>query len=356
MKASTLKQPSRVRRWQPAAATAALRTFFASPKPGSSTTRPARPPRPALPHHARRLAQGEVGALSPDALERLSYVFASTGASDLLPSSAAADAWIASQCGPALQRRQRARSPEGRQGGRSLPRAPIPGCAARWLGLRRSRASPEAQLSPGAQPLPAIQLFERVADPADLEAVIPIESLTNDRLRGRGGEIRLVAPEDRLSAPAPRPSWPPSRTSIPRAGASRTAPTARITRPTLCTRRVRDGPSPRDLPGAHEGGAGRDRHALLSREPERGTGGYPRAAQEAPGALRPDSYASRSRSRGRIAPAGRWHRVGQRAHPGGECAPRQPARLKPAIQGPHLAFVWDGERIASYYEKRGLRR
>ncbi len=32
----------------------------------------------------------------------------------------------------------------------------------------------------------------------------------------------------------------------------------------------------------------------------------------------------------------------------------KPRVLKPAIQGPHLAFVWDGERIVGYYEKRGL--
>jgi len=48
---------------------------------------------------------------------------------------------------------------------------------------------------------PPIQLFERVADPADLEAVIAIESLTNDRIRDEVGEIRLVAPEDRISGP-----------------------------------------------------------------------------------------------------------------------------------------------------------
>ena len=48
---------------------------------------------------------------------------------------------------------------------------------------------------------PPIQLFERVANPADLEAVIAVESLTNDRVRDKVGDIRLVSPEDRISGP-----------------------------------------------------------------------------------------------------------------------------------------------------------
>lgn len=48
---------------------------------------------------------------------------------------------------------------------------------------------------------PPIQLFERVANPADLDAVFEIESLTNPRLRDEAGDIRLVPPEDRISGP-----------------------------------------------------------------------------------------------------------------------------------------------------------
>ena len=46
---------------------------------------------------------------------------------------------------------------------------------------------------------PPIQLFERVADPADLEEVFAIEALTNDRLRDEVGTLQLVAPEDRVT-------------------------------------------------------------------------------------------------------------------------------------------------------------
>jgi hypothetical protein len=48
---------------------------------------------------------------------------------------------------------------------------------------------------------PPISLFERVADPADLEDVLALESLTNPRLREEAGEIAMVPPEDRIAGP-----------------------------------------------------------------------------------------------------------------------------------------------------------
>jgi len=48
---------------------------------------------------------------------------------------------------------------------------------------------------------PPIQLFERVTDPDDLEAIFAVESMTNTRLRDEVGDIRLVPPEDRVSGP-----------------------------------------------------------------------------------------------------------------------------------------------------------
>jgi hypothetical protein len=48
---------------------------------------------------------------------------------------------------------------------------------------------------------PPIGLFERVADPGDLEDVFAVESLTNARLRDEVGEITLVPEEERISGP-----------------------------------------------------------------------------------------------------------------------------------------------------------
>jgi len=48
---------------------------------------------------------------------------------------------------------------------------------------------------------PTINLFERVADPADWEAIMAVESLTNPRLRDEIGEVNLVPVEERVSGP-----------------------------------------------------------------------------------------------------------------------------------------------------------
>lgn len=49
--------------------------------------------------------------------------------------------------------------------------------------------------------LPTIALFERVAEPQELEAIFELEALTNPRLRDEAGDIRLVPVEDRVSGP-----------------------------------------------------------------------------------------------------------------------------------------------------------
>ena len=52
-----------------------------------------------------------------------------------------------------------------------------------------------------ASRLPTIHLFERVADPADWDALYALESLTNPRIRNEAGELRLVPVADRVSGP-----------------------------------------------------------------------------------------------------------------------------------------------------------
>lgn len=48
-------------------------------------------------------------------------------------------------------------------------------------------------------------LFDRVAEPEDLDIVFAIEALTNDRLLDESGDIRLVPLEDRVSGPGTTP-------------------------------------------------------------------------------------------------------------------------------------------------------
>jgi hypothetical protein len=52
-----------------------------------------------------------------------------------------------------------------------------------------------------ASRMPTIHLFERVADPADWDALYALESLTNPRIRNEIGELRLVPVADRVSGP-----------------------------------------------------------------------------------------------------------------------------------------------------------
>lgn len=48
---------------------------------------------------------------------------------------------------------------------------------------------------------PPIDLFERIAPPEDWEALIALESLTNDRIRQEVGDVSLVPVEERMSGP-----------------------------------------------------------------------------------------------------------------------------------------------------------
>lgn len=45
---------------------------------------------------------------------------------------------------------------------------------------------------------PPVSLFDRITEPGDLEAVFAIEAMTNDRLRQEVGDISLVPVEDRV--------------------------------------------------------------------------------------------------------------------------------------------------------------
>jgi hypothetical protein len=52
---------------------------------------------------------------------------------------------------------------------------------------------------------PPVDLFERVADPADWELVAQLEGLTNDRLRDELGDISLLPANERLAGPGASP-------------------------------------------------------------------------------------------------------------------------------------------------------
>ena len=65
--------------------------------------------------------------------------------------------------------------------------------------LRRTVWQPCWRIVPSR--FPPIDLFERIADPADWDALIAVESLTNDRIRDAVGDIALVPAAERISGP-----------------------------------------------------------------------------------------------------------------------------------------------------------
>jgi len=52
---------------------------------------------------------------------------------------------------------------------------------------------------------PFTAIFDRVADPSDLDAILELEARTNPRVRDELGEISLVRVEDRVSGPGTTP-------------------------------------------------------------------------------------------------------------------------------------------------------
>ncbi len=196
-----------------------------------------------------------------------------------------------------------------------------------------------------------------MADPADLEAVIAIESLTNDRIRDEVGEIRLVAPEDRLSGPGTSPIMAAFTHVNPEGGRFtdgtfgawyaahdlHTAACESACHRAIFLARTREAPGEIDM-RSYQANLRADLVDL------RGMGKKRADLYDPLSYARSQPFARAQRDRGAHGIV--WDSV---RNPGGECvAVFRPRLLKPAIQGPHLAFVWDGERIVHYYEKRGL--
>lgn len=69
--------------------------------------------------------------------------------------------------------------------------------------LRRIRWTHAYRIVPSR--FPPTGLFDRIADPADLDAVFAIEAMTNPRLREEAGSLRLVPKARRISGPGATP-------------------------------------------------------------------------------------------------------------------------------------------------------
>lgn len=206
---------------------------------------------------------------------------------------------------------------------------------------------------------PPIQLFEEVADPADLEAVLEIEALTNERIRNEVGELRLVAPEDRVTGPGS--SFIMAAFTHLHPGGGRFTDgsygayyTARD-RPTAVAETVyhrerflaytRQEPLELDMRVLRARMRG-ELHDLRGR------------MSELRDVYDPDDYATgQALGRGLRNEGSHGIVYDSVRRAGGECAAVfRPRLLSGCKQAEHLSYVWDGERITTVYEKRVLRR
>lgn len=204
---------------------------------------------------------------------------------------------------------------------------------------------------------PPKNLFERVADDADLETVFAIESLTNDRIRDQRGEIRLVSEDDRRPGASAYVMAP--FTHYPREGSRFTDGTfgafyAARDLDTAIDETIHH--RERFLAATNEAPIEVEMRVLRVRL--KGELHDLRGLRENhPEVYHPEDY-SYSRLLGRaVREAGGSGIVYDSVRrSGGECAAvLRPKAILRCQQAQHLAYVWDGTRISSVYRKKVLR-
>jgi hypothetical protein len=202
---------------------------------------------------------------------------------------------------------------------------------------------------------PVVGLYDRIADPADLDIVFAIEALTNPRIRDEVGQLQLVPPGERVS------------------GAGSTMIMAAFTHLNPDGSRFSDG-SYGVYYAAHaldtaiaEVSHHRALFLARTREPDIDVDMRVITAQlDAPlhdlrdlgeGAaalLDPQHYAAPQTLGRQLRESGSWGvQYPSVRHEGGLCVGVfRPKALRGARSAAHLALHWDGHRITHWYEKR----
>jgi len=202
---------------------------------------------------------------------------------------------------------------------------------------------------------PPIELFERVADPADLGAIYELESLTNDRLRGEVGDLNLVAPEDRICGPG---------TSVIMAAFTHTNPggsrfadgsfgvlyaSSTLSASVAETRHHRErflqatSEAPMELDmRVYNIDVNGELHDIRS------------LSDNQPALYHPEDYTASQQFGKQLYAARSWGIVYSSVRQaGGECiAVFRPRILSNCRQERHLCYVWDGEKISTVYQKQ----
>lgn len=220
--------------------------------------------------------------------------------------------------------------------------------------LKRVRWTQAFRIVPSR--FPPIGVYDRIADPADMEALFAIEALTNPRLREEADALKLVPASRRISGPGSTPVM------------------AAFTHLNPEGSRFSDG-SWGVFYAAHNVATAieetvyhRERFFALTAEPPCEIqmrcyrtsldsklhdlrGGWP--AEQSP-----DSYVASIALARELRNEGSHGIVFHSArHAGGECiAAFFPDVVAPCVQAKHLVYRWDGQRIAQVLEVSELKR
>ncbi len=202
-------------------------------------------------------------------------------------------------------------------------------------------------------------LFDRVAEPEDLDVVIAIESLTNDRLRDEIGDITLVPPAERVSGPGTTPIMA-AFTHLNPEGSRFTDGSYGVYYAAI------------DIETAiAETRFHRDRFLAATKQPPIEIDMRSYAADltaslhdirnlqtDKPSiyASNPEQYVSAQSLAKQLRDAGANGIVYDSVrHTGGECvAVFRPRLLSPVKQGAHYCYVWNGVEITTVYQKTSL--
>jgi hypothetical protein len=225
------------------------------------------------------------------------------------------------------------------------PPPELPRAAVEW--------QPSYRLIPSRYP--TVGLFDRIADPADIDVVVAIESLTNARIRDELGQLHLVPREQRISGPGSTPimaafthlnpegsRFTDGSYGVYYATESLHTAVAEVSHHrALFLSRTAEPPMDVDLRLITAGLRAElhDARALRDTDPAI----YHPVHYSAPQALGRALRASGS--------AGLLYHSVRRA--GGLCAAVfDPRALQPATATRHLALHWNGQRITHWYEKQ----
>jgi len=201
---------------------------------------------------------------------------------------------------------------------------------------------------------PPINVFEKIVDPRHLDAAWYLESLTNDRLRDQAGELNLVPDEDRVSGrgssivmAAFTHIGRESRFSDGSFGVYYAAKTLKTAVYETVYHRQRFLAATNEAPGEL------DMRAFVARvrKPMRDI-----RAPRFKHLHHPDDYSPSQQFGKQHRDKKDWGLVynSVRDERGTCVAIFRPPAISIPTQGPALAYVWDGKRINSVYEKAGV--